>query len=114
MTLPIYARVHLAGHPGDTAIVTAVHECPEPGCTRPAYSVRRDPGSFTTWATDDGLFHAADCATVALDVADMVRELVAKLRELGGCDDLVAELEYHLSLTREERRQWLEQNGDQS
>lgn len=64
--VPVGTRVQLTSYP-DTAVVLAVHDtCPHPGCPRPAYTVRRDPGSFPLWDCETGLFHAADTVVVKL------------------------------------------------
>jgi len=56
--LPVGAQVRLVGYP-DSATIRAVHVvCPHQGCRKPAYTVRRDPGQFPTWPSDDGLLHA--------------------------------------------------------
>lgn len=55
MILPAGTRVHLPGLPTETATVLGYGLC---DCGLPAYSVKRDPGSFTSWRDDAGQWHA--------------------------------------------------------
>lgn len=57
--VPRRARVSLVGPTADAAVVTATFDsCRRCGCSKPAYAVHREPGSYTSWPADDGLWHA--------------------------------------------------------